>query len=67
MKFTTADHFAARIWAAGNRTFSRGIPVELPDSDHDASARTARNGPARVERRARPLGGSGAISLQSGR
>ena len=36
MKSSTDGEFTAKIWAAGNRTFYKGIPVEPPLDDRDA-------------------------------
>ena len=36
IKSNTDGEFTARIWAAGNRTFYKGIPIEPPDSDLNA-------------------------------
>ncbi len=37
MKSNTDREFTAKIFAVGNRTFYKGIPVELPDDDLDGS------------------------------
>ncbi len=38
MKSNTDGEFTAKIYAVGNRMFYKGIPVELPDDDLDATA-----------------------------
>ena len=38
MKSNTDGEFTGKVWAAGNRTFYKGIPVEAPSGDDDLDA-----------------------------